>query len=87
MKLTSTLTRIDYVVIDFSVLWVFVSKVKLLRLRETSVISSYITSLSIEYLYKFRFFGLWPVYISVFLILFFFAKYVCSHEMISMSIG
>ena len=36
----------------------FVSKVKLLQLRETSVISSYITSLSIEYLYKFRFFGL-----------------------------
>ena len=37
-------------------LWVFVSKVKLLWLRETSVISSYITSLvmSIEYLYKFR---------------------------------
>ena len=35
-------------------LWVFVSKVKLLR--ETSVISSYINSLimSIEYLYKFR---------------------------------
>ena len=49
MKLTSTLTRIDYVAIDF-VLWVFVSKVKLLRLRETFVISSYITSLSTEYL-------------------------------------
>ena len=62
MKLTSTLTRIEYVVIEFF-LWVFVSKVKLLQLRETSVISSYITSLSIEYLYKFRFFGLWPVYI------------------------
>ena len=40
-------------------LWVFVSKVECLRLRETSVISSYITSLSIEYLNKFRFFGLW----------------------------
>ena len=49
MKLTSTLTRIDFVVVDFF-LWVFVSKVKLLRLKETSVISSYITSLSIEYL-------------------------------------
>ena len=36
-----------------------VSKVKLFRLRETYVISSYIlTSLSIEYLNKFRFFGL-----------------------------
>ena len=58
MKLTFTLTRIDYVVIDFF-LWVFVSKVRLLWLRETSVISSYITSLSIEYLHKFRFFGLW----------------------------
>ena len=60
MKLTDTLTRIDYVVIDFF-LWVFVSKqskVRLLRLRETFVISSYITSLSIEYLHKFRFFGL-----------------------------
>ena len=61
MKLTSTLTRIEYVqlyvVIDFF-WWVFVSKVKLLRLRETSVISSYTSSLSIEYLYKFRFFGL-----------------------------
>ena len=34
-------------------LWVFVSKVKLLWLRETSTISSSITSLSIEYLYKF----------------------------------
>ena len=33
MKVTSTLTRIDYVVIEF-ILWVFVSKVKLLRLRE-----------------------------------------------------
>ena len=54
MKLTTTLTRIDYVVNDFF-WWLFVSKVKLLR--ETSVISSYITSLSIEYLYKFRFFG------------------------------
>ena len=41
MKLTRTLTRIDYVVIDF-VRWMFVSKVKLLRLRETAVISSYI---------------------------------------------
>ena len=46
MKLTNTLTRIDYVVIDFF-WWVFVSKVKLLRLRQTSVISSYITSLSV----------------------------------------
>ena len=51
MKLTSTLTIIDFLVID---LWVFVCKVKLLRLRETSVISRYITSLSIECLYKFR---------------------------------
>ena len=58
MKLTSMLTRIDYVAIDF-VLWVFVGKVKLLRLRETFVTSSYITSLSTEYLYKFRFFGFW----------------------------
>ena len=33
MKLTSTLTRIDYVVIEF-ILWVFVSKVKLLRRRD-----------------------------------------------------
>ena len=56
MKLTNTLIRIDYA---FFLLWVFISKVKLLRLRKTSVISSYITSLSIEYLYKFRFVGLW----------------------------
>ena len=47
----------DKNVIDF--LLVFVSKVILLRFRETSIISSYITSLIIEYLYKFRFFGLW----------------------------
>ena len=57
MKLTSTLRRIHYVVIDFlgRGRGVFVSKVKLLWLRETSVI----TSLSIEYLYEFQFFGLW----------------------------
>ena len=57
MKLTSTLRRIHYVVIDFlgGGRGVFVSKVKLLWLRETSII----TSLSIEYLYEFQFFGLW----------------------------
>ena len=57
MKLTSTLPRIDYVFIDFA-LSVFVSKVKLLRLRGTFIISSYMTSLSILYSYKFRFFAL-----------------------------
>ena len=40
MKLTSSLTRIDYVVIDF-VRWMFVGEVKLLWRRETAVISSY----------------------------------------------
>ena len=34
------------------------AKIKLFRLTETSVISSYITSLTIEYLYTLRFFGL-----------------------------
>ena len=35
MKLISTLTRMDYVATDFF-WWRFVSKVKLLRLRETN---------------------------------------------------
>ena len=52
MKLTSTLTRIDYVVIDFFC-GVCQQKYNCFSLKKTSVMSSYITSLSTEYLYKF----------------------------------